>query len=65
MSVLDEKNKSIAFITTGQKVPRDIEKATVVKLLMNLKGFKINREHIEEKFSATDNDGEEDGRSSI
>ena len=65
MSVLDEKNKSIAFITTGQKVPRDIEKATVVKLLMNLKGFKINREHIEERFSATDNDGEEDGRSSI
>ena len=65
LSVLDEKNKSIAFITNGQKVPRDIEKATVVKLLMHLKGFKINREHIEEKFSATDNDGEEDGRSSI
>ncbi|MCR4713341.1 MAG: flagellar biosynthesis protein FlhF [Treponemataceae bacterium] len=65
LSVLDEKNKSVAFITTGQKVPRDIEKATVVKLLMHLKGFKINRDHIEEKFSVIDNDGDEDGRSSI
>ncbi len=65
LSVLNEKNKSDAFITTGQKVPHDIEKATVLRLLMQLKGFKINREHIEEKFSATDNDGEEDGRSSI
>ena len=65
LSVLEEKNKSVAFITTGQKVPRDIEKATVVKLLMHLKGFKINRDHIEEKFSVIDNDGDEDGRSSI
>ncbi len=65
LSVLNEKNKSVAFITTGQKVPRDIEKATVVKLLMHLKGFKINREHIEEKFSVSDTDGDEDGRSGI
>lgn len=65
LSVLNEKNKSVAFITTGQKVPRDIEKATVVRLLMHLKGFRINRDHIEERFSLTDNDGEEDGRSSL
>jgi len=65
LSVLHEKNKSIVFITTGQKVPRDIEKASVLKLLMHLKGFKINRDHIEEKFSVIDNDGDEDGRSSI
>lgn len=65
LSVLNEKNKSVAFITTGQKVPRDIEKATVVKLLMHLKGFKIDREHIEEKFSVIDTDGDKDGRSGI
>ena len=50
LSVLDEKNKSIAYLTTGQSVPYDIEVATVVKLLMMLNGFKIDRNHIEEKF---------------
>lgn len=51
LSVLDEKNKSIAYLTTGQAVPSDIEVASVVKLLIMLEGFKIDREHIEEKFS--------------
>lgn len=51
ISVLDEKNKSIAYLTTGQAVPSDIEVASVVKLLMLLNGFKIDREHIEEKFA--------------
>lgn len=51
ISVLDEKNKSIAYLTTGQSVPNDIEVASVVKLLMMLNGFKIDRNHIEEKFS--------------
>lgn len=51
ISVLEEKNKSIAYLTTGQSVPSDIEVASVVKLLLLLNGLKINREHIEEKFS--------------
>jgi len=51
ISVLDEKNKSIAYLTTGQSVPSDIEEASVVKMLLMLSGFKIDREHIEEKFS--------------
>ena len=51
ISVLDEKNKSIAYLTTGQSVPNDIEVASVPKLLMMLNGFKINRDHIEERFS--------------
>lgn len=50
ISVLDEKNKSIAYLTTGQSVPNDIEVASVVRLLMMLNGFKIDRNHIEEKF---------------
>ena len=50
LSVLAEKNKSIAYITDGQKVPRDIKRATVVNFLKNLEGFDINRFHIDERF---------------
>ncbi|MBE6349799.1 MAG: AAA family ATPase [Spirochaetaceae bacterium] len=50
LSVLQEKNKSLAYITTGQSVPRHIEEASIVKMLTYLTHFKIHREHIEEKF---------------
>lgn len=50
LSVLSEKQKSISYITYGQKVPQDIERATVVRLLMNLDGFRVNRQRIEKKF---------------
>ena len=43
ISVLAEENKSISFITTGQIVPTDIEKATVIRLLINLEGFAVDR----------------------
>ncbi len=50
ISALKEKGKSISFITDGQSVPADIHKASVVKFLINLEGFKINRRAIEECF---------------
>jgi len=43
ISVLAEERKSISFITTGQTVPWDIERATIVKLLINLEGFSVDR----------------------
>ena len=43
ISVLAEEGKSISFITTGQTVPWDIERATVDKLLINLEGFSVDR----------------------
>ncbi len=51
ISVLSEKNKSVAYFTTGQKVPRDLEIANPIRLLTRLDDFKINRDRIEEKFS--------------
>ncbi len=50
VSILDEKQKSIAYITDGQKVPRNFKKADPVSFLINLTGFTIDRDHIDEKF---------------
>jgi flagellar biosynthesis protein FlhF len=54
ISILQEKNKPVSFITTGQKVPRDIEKASVVRFLIQLTDFKIDRDRIDGKFSVSD-----------
>lgn len=50
ISVLWEKHKSISFITNGQKVPKDICRGNVIEMLKNLKGFDIDRVHIENLF---------------
>lgn len=50
ISVLWEKHKSISYITDGQRVPRNIQKADVIEILKNLTGFDIDRVHIEDKF---------------
>ncbi|MBQ9206811.1 MAG: 50S ribosome-binding GTPase [Treponema sp.] len=51
ISVLAEKGKTVSYITDGQQVPRKIERASVLKFLLNLNDFEINREHIDEKFA--------------
>ncbi|MDR0472557.1 MAG: flagellar biosynthesis protein FlhF [Treponema sp.] len=56
ISVLAEKGKSVSYITNGQRVPADIQKATVMHFLTNLEGFKVNRIALEEKFSGDDSD---------
>ena len=43
VSVLSEHSTPVAYITDGQGVPQDIERAEVVKILRRLEGFK-NRE---------------------
>ncbi|MDR0731106.1 MAG: flagellar biosynthesis protein FlhF [Treponema sp.] len=52
ISALAEKGKSVSYITDGQTVPTDIQKATVVDLLLNLDGFQINRQKVESRFPA-------------
>jgi len=54
ISVLAKKNKPVSYLTDGQKVPQDIEEATIVRLLMKLEGVRIDREFIEEKFGKKD-----------
>jgi flagellar biosynthesis protein FlhF len=50
ISVLSEKGKSISYITTGQTVPTDIQRADVIRLLCGLEGFNVSWEDIKERF---------------
>jgi flagellar biosynthesis protein FlhF len=54
ISVIGEKRKPIAYITTGQRVPQDFEQASAVRFLTNLEGFRVNRAKIEELFPASE-----------
>lgn len=56
LSVLSEKNKAVAFISSGQKIRKNLEQASVVRFLMKLADFKIDRESLEKKFSALPED---------
>jgi flagellar biosynthesis protein FlhF len=50
LSVLAASRKPISYIADGQSVPQDIEQASVLRLLMNLDGFHLNRERLEKRF---------------
>ena len=50
ISVLNERHKTVSYLTHGQMAARDITKANVVDFLIRLEGFKIDRVHIENKF---------------
>lgn len=50
ISTLHEKHKSVAYICDGQNAARNLECASVIKFLMNLQDFEIDRIHIEEEF---------------
>ena len=50
VSALLEKGKAVSYITDGQRVPQDISRASVVRFLMNLEGFRIDRRRVDERF---------------
>ncbi len=50
VSALVEKGKAVSYITDGQRVPQDISRASVVRFLMNLEGFRIDRRRVDERF---------------
>jgi len=56
ISALAEKKKSISYITDGQTVPVDIRRASTVRFLIKMEGFKVNREKIEERFPSAEAD---------
>jgi flagellar biosynthesis protein FlhF len=56
ISALSDRGKSVSFITEGQQVPKDIQKADTVRFLISLEGFKINRSQIEERFPGNKSD---------
>jgi flagellar biosynthesis protein FlhF len=52
ISCLARERKPVAYICDGQGVPQDLEAASVVRLLMNMEGFHIDREGLEKRFGA-------------
>jgi len=50
IGALAENGRSVSYITNGQKVPTDIQKASVIQFLINLEGFRVNRIKMEQKF---------------
>jgi flagellar biosynthesis protein FlhF len=61
ISALWEEKKSVSFVTTGQTVPSDIERASVMRFLLNLEGFAIDREGLSKRFPKPE-DGNETGK---
>jgi len=56
ISALAEKRKAVSYVTIGQGMPEDIRRASVVHFLINLEGFKVNRQKIEDRFPSGDAD---------
>jgi flagellar biosynthesis protein FlhF len=50
ISSLARHRKPVAYLCDGQGVPQDLEEATVVRMLMNMEGFRIDREALEKRF---------------
>jgi flagellar biosynthesis protein FlhF len=50
ISALFADGKEVSYITDGQPVDKHIHRASVVRFLINLEGFRINREEIEAMF---------------
>ncbi len=48
---LSDKGKTLTYLTTGQKVPNYFEQASVVRLLSELSGFKMDLKSLEKKFN--------------
>lgn len=57
ISVLAERRKALSYVTTGQRVPQDIERAAVPALLTRLEGFRIDRARLDARYG-----GEPGGR---
>jgi flagellar biosynthesis protein FlhF len=58
ISILAEERKSVSFLTTGQVVPWDIERASVIRFLVNLEGFIVDRGALVDHFRAKEASGD-------
>ncbi len=58
ISCLARQRTPVAYLCDGQGVPQDIEEATVLRLLMNMEGFRIDRPALENRFAGPGTEGE-------
>ena len=59
LSILHEKRKPVAYISSGQVVPRDFEEASVLRFLTKLTEFKLDIDSLEKKFPSLSTDTDE------
>lgn len=59
LSILHEKRKPVAYISSGQVVPRDFEEASVLRFLTKLTDFKLDIDSLEKKFPSLSTDIDE------
>jgi flagellar biosynthesis protein FlhF len=60
ISALAERGKPISYVTNGQSVPQNIERARITRFLMNLEGFRVDRPRLEARYGEmTDESGGE------
>jgi flagellar biosynthesis protein FlhF len=50
ISALSDRGKCVSYITEGQQVPKDIQRAEVMRFIINLEGFTVNRMKFESIF---------------
>ncbi len=67
ISALAERGKPISYITNGQSVPQNIERARITRFLMNLEGFRVDRQRLEARYGeeSDESEGGHEGRPSI
>jgi flagellar biosynthesis protein FlhF len=53
LSCLARQRTPIGYLCDGQGVPQDLEEATPVRLLMNMEGFRIDRDALEKRFNGS------------
>jgi flagellar biosynthesis protein FlhF len=56
ISALADRGKCVSYITEGQQVPKDIQKAEIMRFLINLEGFTVDRMKLESIFPADESE---------
>jgi flagellar biosynthesis protein FlhF len=56
ISALSDRGKCVSYITEGQQVPKDIQKAETMRFLINLEGFTVDRMKFESIFPANESE---------
>jgi flagellar biosynthesis protein FlhF len=58
ISALAERGKPISYITNGQSVPQNIERARITRFLMNLEGFRVDRPRLQARYGEEQDESE-------
>lgn len=62
VSALWKARKPASFMTDGQRVPQDLERASVLRFLLYLEGFRLRRPKLEEMFGPVRSEYDNDER---